>query len=124
SKCLRQRRRDFERAESTVKLKLRIDFDALRFSFQVEVKVNACSVGRHPNRAGLDALVGLDNDRHLQCEKFYTLRLSHGEVQAVAMACRGVKLQFGNSNIVDPLIKERPQIKTCDRLETLSDIVK
>ena len=39
------------------------------------------------------------------------------------MACRMVELQFRRSDILDPLIEERPQIETRNRLETLSDVV-
>src|SRR5262245_40610658 len=39
------------------------------------------------------------------------------------MRCRMVELQIWRSDILDPLIEERSQIETRDRLETRSDVV-
>jgi len=62
--------RDLERAQPAIELKLRIDLDALRGSFEIEADVDAW-----PDRtasktvSGLNTLVGLDDHRNVKCEQ-------------------------------------------------------
>ncbi len=109
---LRQGGRDFEWAQPAIDLKLRIDLDALRGSFQIEAHVSARPVGWHRDGSGLDTLVGLDDHRNVQREETPGLHLRQRDVDALAVACRVVEFQFRRPDILDPLIEERPQIET------------
>ena len=120
---LRQRRRDFERAQPAIDLKLRIDLDALRGPFQVEADVDARPVGRHRNGSGLDALVGRDDDGNIEREQTPALHLGEREIDVRAAAGGAVELEFRRSDALDPLIEERPQVEARHRLKAVADVV-
>src|SRR5262249_5355809 len=120
---LRQGGRNFERAQPAIELKLRIDLDPLRGPLQIEADVDARSVGWHRNGSSLDTLVSRDDDWNVQREAAARLHLGQRDVDAAALAGRTVELEFRRSDVLDPLVEERPQIEARDRLKGLADVV-
>ncbi len=109
---LRQRGRNLEWAQPAIDLKLRIDLDALRRPCEIEARLNARRVRRHRNGSGLDTLIGRNDDRHVEREAAPRLHLGQRDIDMRAIGGGAVELELRRSDILDPLIEERPQIET------------